>query len=443
MQIVYVFDKNYIPLFNISVKSLLKFNPSAHVTVVSPEPLDIEFDNIVMTPPFAQREGDRITSAAYLKCLLPSLPYDKIIFLDADTIVQGSLEELWKMDIPYLAMTQSHSVGERQKKEHGHEKYYLAGLIIMNLKALREDNFTEKCLVPFDFKGKWQHEETIINHYFYDKIIELDKKYDYCHNRTYKEPIPESSAIVLHFIGDDKSDMEAYPNLREIKDFIKGKSVAIVGNAQSIFNEKYGKEIDKHDIVIRFTHGYITKQESQGRKTDILISAENLEKKRIEEYNPKFIINRRQLIDNGTAFYFTNKDKNRVRLGLGNPPSSGIMAIDLCDKSEAKNINLYGFDWERTKTFYNPDWYKTDHNYPSEEMKIRIDYDVKIHGNFKLKVIRKSDKLALLEAKKIDECNIPKAEIVTILGKDYKICPKCKWKHNVEESECRFCGSQL
>ena len=174
-----------------------------------------------------------------------------------------------------------------------------------------------------------------------------------------------------------------------------------------------------------------------------MISAENLEKSRIKEYNPKYIINRRQLIDNGTEFYFTNKDKDRCRLGLGRPASSGFLAIDLCDKSECKKIDLYGFDWERTPTFYNPEGYVTDHNYPSEELKIRIEYDVKIHGHFDLQSITKHDRVMLLEAKKTDELNMPKAEIIEIRGIKYKICPKCNWKHNFEETECRFCGSQL
>ncbi len=443
MNIVYVFDKNYIPFYEISVKSLLKHNPKAKITIVSPEPLNLGVENFVMKSPIKQIKDDRITEATYLKCMLPCLPYDKVIFIDADTIVQSSLEPLWKMNIPYLAMTQSHNAGELQKQDYGHNKYFLSGVMVMNLKALREDNFIEKCFEPFTFTGKWQHEETIINHYFYDKITELDKKYNYCHNRRYKEPIPECSAVILHYCGGDKSDMEAYKNLKEVKDYLKDKSVAIVGNAQSLFNEKYGAEIDKHDIVIRFTHGYVTKPEAQGSKTDILISAEELEVKRIREYNPKFIINRRQLIGNGTDLYFTNEDKNRVRLGLDGTPSSGILAVDLCDISGCKKIDLYGFDWERTKTFYNPDWYKTEHNYNAEELKIRIDYKVNIHGNFKLKVIRKSDRVALQKAKEENEKTMPKAEIITIRGTDYKICPKCHWKYNIEETECRYCGSQL
>ena len=63
--------------------------------------------------------------------------------------------------------------------------------------------------------------------------------------------------------------MFRYNNLEPVKAFLKGKSVAIVGNAKSLFNELYGEEIDHHDVVIRFTHGYITKPESQGTKTDV------------------------------------------------------------------------------------------------------------------------------------------------------------------------------
>lgn len=442
MNIVYVFDENYIKYFKISSRSLLKHNPDAKIYVLSPKPLGLE-NNIVITPPkLKHNEDDRITPATYLKLLVTELPFDKIILLDADTIIQGSLKELYQKNV-YLGMAQSFKTGERQALEHGHDKYFLSGVMLMNLKALREDNFTEKCLEPFDFMGQWQHEETIINSLFYDKITELDRKYNYCHNRIYRNPIPECTAKILHFPGKDKSDMIKYENLSKIKSYLEGKSVAIVGNAQSLFDESYGHEIDNHDIVIRFTHGYISNTKAQGTKTNILISAEELEPKRIKAYNPKFIINRRQLIGNGTPYYFTNKDKDRVRLGLGNPPSSGILAVDLCDASGCKEIDLYGFDWERTKTFYNPDWYKTEHNYSSEEMKIRIDYNVNIHGNFKLKKITKKDKETLLQAKITDEENGKKPEIIEIRGKKYKICPRCGWKHEFEQTECRFCGSQL
>lgn len=442
MNIVYVFDENYINLYKISSRSLLKHNPEAKITVVSPRPLPLENNIVIQAPALKHNENDRITDATYLKLLLTKLPFDKIILIDADTIIQSSLKELWDMEIKYIGATQSHLSGERQAEEHGHSRYFLSGVMVMNLKNLRKDNFTEKCLQPFDFNGQWQHEETLINKFYYDKITELDKKYNYCHKRRYRNRIPECSAVILHYCGEDKSDMMRYNNLQPIIEFIEEKSVAIVGNAKSLFNDTYGEEIDSHDIVIRFTHGYITKPEAQGTKTDILVSAEVLEPERIKEYNPKFIINRRKLIDNGIPYYFTNKDKDYCRLGLENPPSSGILACDLCDFAGCK-IDLYGFDWERTPTFYNPEGYKTEHNYTSEELKIRVDYNPTIHGRFRLKKITKKDRIKLLEAKIYDEMNKCLAEVIEIRGKKYKICPKCGWKHAFEETECRFCGSQL
>lgn len=54
-------------------------------------------------------------------------------------------------------------------------------------------------------------------------------------------------------------------NIKTLRKFICGKSVAIVGNAESLFNYKYGKDIDSHDIVIRMNLGYrIIKPESSG-----------------------------------------------------------------------------------------------------------------------------------------------------------------------------------
>lgn len=442
MNVVYVFGKNYLDLYELSSKSLLKHNPDAKITVVSPEPLPLKNNVVIKAPKLKHNENDRITPATYLKLLLPQLPFDKIILIDADTIIQGSLKELWDMKIEYIGASQSHLSGDRQAEEYGHDKYFLSGVMVMNLKNLRKDNFTEKCLKPFEFNGQWQHEETIINKLYYDKITEIDRKFNYCHDRRYKERLPECAVSILHYCGEDKSDMKRYSNLQPIIDYIKGKSVAIVGNAKSLFNELYGEEIDRHDIVFRFTHGYITKPESQGTKTDILVSAEELEPERIKEYNPKFIINRRKLINNGTPYYFTNKDKDYCRLGLENPPSSGILACDFCDYCDCK-IDLYGFDWERTPTFYNPEGYQTQHNYPSEEVKIRLDYNVKVHGNFKLKRLTKQDRIKLLQAKIHDEMNKFRAKVIEERGKKYKICPRCGWKHAFEETECRFCGSQL
>lgn len=396
MEIVYVFDKNYLKYFNVSVKSVLKYNPYAHITVISPEKLDIPYDNVVMEIPsnVKHRDNDRITSATFLKLHIPKLPYDKVLFIDADIICQAPLDELWNTQCDYICLSESHTYGDKQAKEHNHKKYGLSGMMLMNLKALREDNFIEKSFVPFDTTPYkiWCHEETIINHYFYDKLTFVDRKFNYCHNRTYKNPISEMNAVLLHYCGGNKADFFShklgnqipYYNLEEIKDFIRGKRVAIVGNASSIFDKQNGDLIDTFDLIIRFNYGFITVPSSQGTKTDIAILACELTKTEMESYNAQFYINRMKRITNPTPYHFENKDIVRVSEGMdGARASSGLIAIDFCIESGCQSIDLFGFDWEKTPTFYNPLGYKTLHNYNNEESKVKNYYasrcQIKVH----------------------------------------------------------------
>ena len=60
-----------------------------------------------------------------------------------------------------------------------------------------------------------------------------------------------------------------------------------------------------------------------------------------------------------------------MKLRLGSQPSTGFMAIDVCLYFGAKSIDLYGFDFEATPTFYNPVGYKTQHDYNKEEDIVR------------------------------------------------------------------------
>lgn len=213
MEIVFVFDSNYVPYFNKCVKSVLKYNPKAHITIVTNDFLDLPYDTVKvanMPKNLKHRHRDRITDATYLKLYLPKLlPYDKILYMDADIMCQGSLQELWEENCPFLCLTESHNYGKIQAQQLKHEKYGLSGVMLMNLKALRKEKFTETCFRSFRCPvEKWCHEETLINYFFYDKLKFVDKKFNYCHNRTYDDPIDEKDAILLHYCGKSgKQDM--------------------------------------------------------------------------------------------------------------------------------------------------------------------------------------------------------------------------------------------
>ena len=378
MIICYAIDKNYVDYARVSAKSVLKYNPDAFIVLVSEEPLSIGYEdkNIILKLPqkFRNRgEGDRITNTAYLKLFLTKLKYDKIIYLDGDTICQGSLKELWDMDIPYIGLTESHAYGIKQAKALGIEKYGLSGMMVMNLKNLRKAYFTKRCLavqnqkIPDDL---WQHDETCINLGVNELLTFIDKKWNYCRNRTYVDPIAEKDAMILHYVGKQKDDMLdslPYGRLKRVCDYINGKSVAIVGNARTIFDGSYGSEIDSHDIVIRFNKGFIYYPESQGRRTDILILACLLRDDEREGYHAKYIINRSRSYRNPAHFTISTDDRMALKEKLGSQPSSGFMAIDLCLFARAKHIDLYGFAGFSANTFYNDPNYQTQHNYDKEQ----------------------------------------------------------------------------
>lgn len=361
-----------------SIASFKHWNPNAKIIVVSEKPLPIKCDqNITIQLPKKYKNrglSDRITNAAYLKLYLTQLPFNKVLYVDPDTICQKPLLDFYNTNIKYIGLTESHSFGIRQARELGLEKYGITGMMLMNLEELRKIDFTSRCLqVESEFKLSpklWRHDETCINLGMRGLLTFFDVKYNYCHNRIYDNPIPEKDAYILHYVGKDKSDMpkiDRYPEIAEIGEHIKGKSVAIVGNARSIFSKKNGEKIDNHDFIIRFNKGFICDEKSQGKRTDLLLLACEPTPEEIDLYNARFVCNRSKHYHNRTKYTITNTQRQIMKDTIGKQPSTGFMAVDICLNFGAKSIDLFGFDFEATPTYYNPVGYVTQHDYSKEE----------------------------------------------------------------------------
>lgn len=167
---------------------------------------------------------------------------------------------------------------------------------------------------------------------------------------------------------------------KSLKSYLKDKSIAVVGNARSIFSKINGKEIDNHDIVIRFNFGYPVYPRAQGTKTNILFMAFAVsDEVNVEVFNPDFVLYRRKckkMVKN--RLIYKQERYHNIQREMGgkdwrkNRPSSGYMMIKLLKECDSKiPIDIYGFDWGRTQTFYNDPNYKTPHNYGYEECKIQ------------------------------------------------------------------------
>ena len=216
MIIVYSCSKLYEKYAKISIESVLKHNPKADIKIVCREKLDLPFEQITVVQDREVLDGQIHPSwEGNAKLFFEQLPYDKIIYLGADTICQGSLDEMWNIPCDYINASKTHSYGETQAKELGLKYYINVDSMVMNLDALRKDNFKEKAFAKMnearDKVKLWCNEETMINYVFHNKIKLLPQEYNYAYNRKYFNPMPYSNAKIVHFIGQDKSAMLTYP----------------------------------------------------------------------------------------------------------------------------------------------------------------------------------------------------------------------------------------
>lgn len=160
------------------------------------------------------------------------------------------------------------------------------------------------------------------------------------------------------------------PKINNFITLLKYKRVAIVGNAQSIFDKQNGTIIDDHDIIIRFNRGALDLNRAvQGTRTDILVKAHDKILTPNEELSiyPKIISYRFNRHAKEWQYNIGNIYLNLLQqyFNLDKKPSTGFAIICIAIMAGA-DISLFGFDFGKTKTFYNDDKYITPHNYARE-----------------------------------------------------------------------------
>lgn len=119
----------------------------------------------------------------FISELLPK-NIDRVLYLDSDTVVEGSLEELWNLDFEdcYEAAVDDCLSKKYRKLVHlkGEGVYCNNGVLLLNLKKFREENIIKTFI---DFVKKYDgyfvfNEQTILNSVFENKIKVLPLKYN-------------------------------------------------------------------------------------------------------------------------------------------------------------------------------------------------------------------------------------------------------------------------
>ena len=110
--------------------------------------------------------------------------YDKILYLDVDMIIQHDLSELYGTDISdgYVAAVKDmHGmVGGRHHNRLGLKDYFNAGMMLLNLKKMRQDNISDKLIEYKAHKdaGIFMSQDAL-NCVFNDKVKFLSPIYNY------------------------------------------------------------------------------------------------------------------------------------------------------------------------------------------------------------------------------------------------------------------------
>lgn len=175
--VFYAIDDNYIPYLHVSLLSLkdhiasdkhyvihilhasVKKEHEKHILALSEENFEIKFVDVteklaLLSDSLELR--DYYTFTTYYRIFIAGMfpEYDKVVYLDSDTAVLTDIAKLYETElgdnliagIPDGAVSVIPPFRTYTKKVLGinHDKYFNAGIIVMNVKKLRDENFYDK-----------------------------------------------------------------------------------------------------------------------------------------------------------------------------------------------------------------------------------------------------------------------------------------------------------
>lgn len=207
MNIVYALTSNYVQKALPSMRSLLKFNPKAKIYLLT-ETNEVESEiplnviNVSNQEYFTKNNCVNIKNnfGGYINllkvCYPEILPVNKVIHLDADTIVNESLEPIWKTDMTGKWVA---AVPEYKGRYHPFgPMYYNMGVALLNLTQLRKDN-----IVPWMVEYLRQVKQPFADQDAFnkpgieqDKMVPLDVRW----NENFATGFTDNPAIV-HYCG--------------------------------------------------------------------------------------------------------------------------------------------------------------------------------------------------------------------------------------------------
>ena len=159
-----------------------------------------------------------ITKSAYSRLFAATLlpdDIDRVIYLDSDVVIRGSLQGLWEMDIEGYAVAVGHDMAEQNHIYSGRlpynmvqDGYFNSGVLLINLSYWRKND----CMnVFFEIVKQYQsrlilHDQDVLNIAFHDKKKWFPVTYNYQNGFLYKETNFKTVSYIQDEIEGSKYD---------------------------------------------------------------------------------------------------------------------------------------------------------------------------------------------------------------------------------------------
>ena len=213
---VYTGTKNLYPYMLTSAKSLIIHSNVQKIYFMIEDdtfPLDlpdmVECRNVSNQEYFLPDSPNMKTRFTYMSMMRAVLAkefpdLDRILSLDVDIIIEKDISDIWELPIDdfYMAMC------KELKPYKQTDEYFNAGVVLQNLKKLREDGMVEKFVKNLNETRYILPEQDSFNKLCKGKVLNMDSKYNVT-PYTY----PTDDPHVIHYAG--LTDWYDMPEVKE------------------------------------------------------------------------------------------------------------------------------------------------------------------------------------------------------------------------------------
>lgn len=201
MIVVYCADKSIYHILPTTLNSLLSNNSNVEKVylLIEDDSIDYITDSRITFIncnqfDFLIRSGFNVSLKfpymAMTRCFLTKiLDEDKVLYIDVDTIVDGDISELWNLNLSGSCIA--------GKYESWKVDYINSGVLIMDLKQIREQKLDEKVIRLLKSCKFAYPDQDAINFIFRGRILPIDEKF----NMQGRDEVYNKKFLLRHFSG--------------------------------------------------------------------------------------------------------------------------------------------------------------------------------------------------------------------------------------------------